>query len=201
MIQENRAFKEMLKVAKEWLSGKDPVEIEKKTGIFYNREGSCFCLNSMGKEICIYYPDYEITPYIDEWHQLVILHYMRLADGAAQTGKWMSMREIKDGMIRGGNFELKSEGVISQRLSRISSDEFLERCQCIVGKISDSNADLTVRFDFLPRYPLLLKLWFADEEFPASGKLLVEMSADHYLSIEDAVTAGQIVMESLLGVF
>ena len=34
MIQENRAFKEMLKVAKEWLSGKDPVEIEKKTGIF-----------------------------------------------------------------------------------------------------------------------------------------------------------------------
>ena len=91
--------------------------------------------------------------------------------------------------------------MISQRLSRISSDEFLERCQCIGGKISDSNADLTVRFDFLPRYPLLLKLWFADEEFPASGKLLVEMSADHYLSIEDAVTAGQIVMESLLGVF
>lgn len=65
----------------------------------------------------------------------------------------------------------------------------------------DSNADFTVQFDFLPCYPLLLKLWFADEEFPASGKLLVDTGADHYLTIEDAVTLGQLVMEKLVGLF
>ncbi len=65
----------------------------------------------------------------------------------------------------------------------------------------DSNADFTVQFDFLPYYPLLLKLWFADEEFPASGKLLLDESADHYLMVEDAVTVGQILMEKLVGVF
>lgn len=63
MIQENRAFKEMLKVAKEWLSGKDPVEIEKKTGIFYNREGSCFKINL--HKSCSCYPLYfQSDPYI-----------------------------------------------------------------------------------------------------------------------------------------
>ncbi len=41
----------------------------------------------------------------------------------------------------------------------------------------------------------------ADEEFPASGKLLLDASADHYLMIEDAVTAGQILIEKLVGVF
>ena len=43
--------------------------------------------------------------------------------------------------------------------------------------------------------------WLADEEFPASGKLLLDTSADHYLMIEDAVSVGQIIMEALVGIF
>ena len=38
MIKENRAFMEMMKTAKEWLSGKDPLEIAEKTGIPYEEE-------------------------------------------------------------------------------------------------------------------------------------------------------------------
>lgn len=76
-----------------------------------------------------------------------------------------------------------------------------ERSSRIGGRSAESNADCAIRFDFLPRYPLLLKLWLADEDFPASGKLLVDASSDHYLTIEDAVTIGQLVMEELLGVF
>ncbi len=41
------------------------------------------------------------------------------------------------------------------------------------------------------------QVWFADEEFPASGKLFLQGHADHYLSVEDAVTAGGIVIEKL----
>ena len=49
----------------------------------------------------------------------------------------------------------------------------------------------------LPRYPLLVNIWFEDEEFPASGKLLLEAAADHYLTVEDAVTVGTLVLELL----
>lgn len=38
-------------------------------------------------------------------------------------------------------------------------------------------ADLCAVFPFLPWYSLWLKIWFADEEFEASGKLLVSKSA------------------------
>ncbi len=140
-------------------------------------------------------------PYMNEWHQLLILHYMNLADGTPLTGKWISIGQVKDGLVRGGDFERRCENVIRCRLSHISIKEFTEKCMDIGGRIMDSNADFKVQFDFLPRYPLLLKLWFADEEFPASGKLLLDASADHYLMIEDAVTAGQILMEKLVGVF
>lgn len=201
MIQENRAFMEMMKTAREWLADRDPMEIADKTGIPYEEESGEFRLVSLGEEVRIHYPDYVVTPYINEWQQLIILHCMKLADGIPLTGEWMSMREIKDGMIRGGNFDLRCEAVIRQRLSQIDVEELSGKCRTMGGRMMDSNADFTVQFDFLPCYPLLLKLWFADEEFPASGKLLVDTGADHYLTIEDAVTLGQLVMEKLVGLF
>ena len=46
-----------------------------------------------------------------------------------------------------------------------------------------------------------LKIWFADEEFPASGKLFLQDHADHYLSVEDAVTVGEILLQKLSEAF
>lgn len=37
----------------------------------------------------------------------------------------------------------------------------------------------------------------ADDEFEASGKILLSKSADHYLTVEDAVIFGGIMMEKL----
>ena len=61
----------------------------------------------------------------------------------------------------------------------------------------ESNADVAYRIPFLPNFPVLLKAWLPDEEFPASGRLLLDSSADHYLTIEDAVTVAEIILERL----
>ena len=45
----------------------------------------------------------------------------------------------------------------------------------------------------------LPQVWFADEEFPASGRLLLDESAPHYLTIEDAVTVGSLILDQLTG--
>ena len=60
------------------------------------------------------------------------------------------------------------------------------------------NADLCVKFQYLPRYPVWLKIWFSDEEFPASGRMLLDKNSEHYLSIEDAVTVGTLLLDALL---
>ena len=54
-------------------------------------------------------------------------------------------------------------------------------------------------FPVLPRYPVTLKIWFADEEFPVSGKIFLQDHADHYLSVEDAVTVGEILLQKFIG--
>ena len=42
-----------------------------------------------------------------------------------------------------------------------------------------------------------MNLWFADDEFPGTGKLLIDSSAEYYLSVEDAVTVGMVLLEEL----
>ena len=74
-------------------------------------------------------------------------------------------------------------------------------CERLGAQLVEERADLCAVFPFLPRYPIWMKVWFADDEFVASGKLLVSRSADHYLTIEDAVTVGELLLSKLKGIF
>ena len=84
-------------------------------------------------------------------------------------------------------------------LGILPPEELERRCRLLGAEILPSNADFCARFDFAPRYPVWLKVWFADEEFPASGRLLLDESAPHYLTIEDAVTVGSLILDQLTG--
>jgi len=44
---------------------------------------------------------------------------------------------------------------------------------------------------------VILTVWLPDEEFPASGRILPDANADHYLTIEDAVTVAEILLEKI----
>ena len=56
-----------------------------------------------------------------------------------------------------------------------------------MGGLEDTGkmkADYIYRFYLLPRIPLYLCFWAADEEFPASCKLFLDSSAEAYIDIE-----------------
>lgn len=77
------------------------------------------------------------------------------------------------------------------------SDCIRKICKALGAEFADSNADLCAVFHFLPNYPVWLKIWFANEEFEASGKFYISKSADCYLTMEDAVTVGEILLSKL----
>lgn len=72
-------------------------------------------------------------------------------------------------------------------------------CAALGAELMDSNADLCAVLPFLPQYPVTWKLWLAEEEdeIDGSGRLFLNNSADHYLSVEDAVTVGTIILDRL----
>jgi len=45
-------------------------------------------------------------------------------------------------------------------------------------------ADYVCGFNLLPRVPMYLSFWEADDEYPASCKLYVDRNADAYIDIE-----------------
>lgn len=197
-ILENRAFQEMLKPAIERLNGKSSEEICANTNLEFDQEASEFLLSSMGKDIRIGYPQYEITPKIEDWHHLVILHYMDLADGTPPSSKLIAFGNLANGLARGGGFDQQCEQTISRSLGDKPAENLQAVCESLGAEIVPSNADFCAVFPFLPLYPITLKIWFADEELDGSGRLLLNESADHFLTVEDAVTAGSILLENIL---
>ena len=197
-VQNNRMFEEMLRAARERVKRHAPKKIAENSGIMFLAQSAVYQLESLGETVKITYPKYTFSPDIAEWHQLVILHYMDLADGSEASQEMMPFSDLKDGLIRGTKFDHDAERVLQSFLQDKSEEQVLLICKKLGADVVEDRADLCVVFHFLPQYPVWLKIWFADEEFAASGKLFVSKSADHYLSIEDAVTVGGILLEKLI---
>ena len=65
------------------------------------------------------------------------------------------------------------------------------------GEFLPSKADLTVRLLLFPYFPVQINIWFADEEFSASARMLLDGNAGHVLTVEDAVVAGELILRLL----
>ena len=192
----NQMFSQMNLAAMARLEGRDPREIARNAGVHYDEEAQAFYVPTLGMDVTISYPDYHFTPELPGWHRLVILHYLDLADGFPLAGKEIPFGQMKSGMVRGGGIDRECELVI-RNLKNLNETTLTEICKRISGEPTPSNADAAYLIPFLPNLPVILKIWLPDEEFPASGRLLLDASADHYLTIEDAVTVAEILLEKI----
>ena len=196
-MKNHRAFQQMLQSAKERICLHAPEKIAQKSGAAFHETGSFFELQSLNQKIRITYPDCIFQPQIDEWHKLVILHYLDLADGTVVSSQMISFGALKDGLIRGSKFDRDTESMLQKLLAGKTQEQICEICKCLGAEFVKDRADMCAIFPFLPHYPVWLKIWLADEEFDASGKLMISKSADHYLTVEDAVTVGEILLSLL----
>ena len=195
--KENRMFREMRKAALQRLRDRNPELIASCSGIPFDSDHSLFHLNSLGNEIRVHFPDFRTEGTEDEWHELVLLHYMDMADGTPLTGQLIPFGELPQGMIRGGGFDRDSERTLGEIFGEISAGVAEEICRKLGAEIIPSKADFSARFFFFPHYPVTMNIWLPDEEFPGTGKLLLDSSAGHYLSVEDSVTAGELLLRRL----
>ena len=182
MEKADRQFENMRIVARERLLRHTPQEVSRKAGVRY--EDGMYLVDTLGKTVSVRLPDCTVLPQLSNWHTLTLLHYLDLADGAPPSGRMISFSQYKDGLVRGGGLDRNAELIVRRDLG---------------AELLPSNADFCAHFSFLPRCSLWLKVWFADDELPPSGRLLIDESAPHYLTIEDAVTAGSLILDALTG--
>lgn len=196
-MAHDKMFSQMNAAALARLEGRDPAQIARNAGVFYDDEAKAYRFSSMGTDVTVHYPDYSITPSLPGWQALVILHYLDLADGSPLTGEEIPFSRMRSGLVRGSGIDQKWEAAVRtlHNLTKASLSDFRDRTGAVPVS---SNADIALRIPFLPRFPVTLKVWLPDEDFPASGRLFPDASADHYLTIEDAVTVAELLLEQLI---
>ncbi len=121
----------------------------------------------------------------DSWTKIIIYDYVRMKGNISLTGDWVSLGHFPDAASHTKAFQKKAESKIAEKFnSNISS--LKKRCKELEGleTKSDIKADYICGFNLLPRVPMYLCFWEADEEYPASCKLHVDSSAEAYIDIE-----------------
>lgn len=102
-----------------------------------------------------------------------------------QEEDWVSYKDFKDASPFVGGFQNNTEKAIAKNFA--GRLETLKRaCLQLDGKDPglDWDYQLSMKFDPLPRIPILLLFNDADEEFPAQCLLLFERRAEKYLDME-----------------
>ncbi len=191
----NRQYEEMRIAAINKLKDRLPEDLAAKGNLNFNREKQEFCFSLFGTKMILSYPDFTFTPEPNMWLALTVYQYLDEADGTPLSMERMALTDFKDGgLIRGASFDRENDKIIQQVTKGKSLEEIMKAIKAQGGKQIEGKADFCAEFSFMPNFPIYLNLWFADDEFPASCKILFNKSAEHYLKVEAAGTISGILL-------
>ena len=166
-----------------------------------NWDGENITLTCWGKDYSISYP--ELVAYCNgqeapTFFQAILLHYLQKATGAPLTGRWVSLRELPDGLFYMQAFQ----SYTGNRLVRNTDLAGLEKaCRAVAALVGGSRGelgDLFYSFPVLPRVVLGLVYWQGAEGFPPRISILFDAASPEYLPTDVLAIVGSFVTGQLL---
>jgi len=195
---------EQLKEAREKVRGElrllDPSWIASRSGTEYSFFERAFTVPLMGEDYTVSYPEGMVKRADGSTaggvEEILILHYLVHAEGPANTGEWVAYRDLPGARYHEPAFKAEVEGPLSHGLA--GRLEALRAWAKEEARQIDLPGDVTVAWEILPRVPLLVIFNEADEEFPASARVLFDITAPNYLPTEDLSTLAELAVSRLL---
>ena len=197
-MKENRQYDEMLSAARRRMEGTDWERTAALSGAVFDPEKGEIRFESLGKAVTLKTGDLTVDPPLHIWHHLSVLQYLEAADGVKPSGRWTGLSSHPDGGgVRGASFD-REIAALSSEIGRHPEDVILRAAEALGGEVSeDDRADICLVFRFMPYYPYRFNLWLADEDLPASGKMLADPSVMAVLGTEAAGTVASLITEML----
>ena len=131
-------------------------------------------------------------------HRIVLAWFLIHGGGGEPSGSFVPYRELPGG----ADFARTLSQLVDARLAASFSGRLAELKQAALAlggrELPTSSAsDGAWRFPALPKLPLELRFYDADEEFPAEAKLLYDITAPNFLDLECLAVLGQILVVEL----
>ena len=185
----------------------EPSDVCRRSHAEYDADRMLYSIVAFGKTYRVNPATGDIKPAHDpssaEWAHapvsvelgLLILFYLLGAQDVPLSGKWVNEFSLRGGALffRGPHAIRNSE--ISDRFGR-DIDSFRKVCLKL-GAQPVEMGDAAFRFQILPRIPVLVILWYGDEEFEASAKLLMDSTINTHLPL-DVIYAMAVELVNLL---
>ena len=161
-------------------------EVSGNLGVQY-REGNLY-FKCLGMDVAVsqdgeIQSSTELTP----WLRMLVLFYVKNGGCKGLSGKWVLHNELKGGMMKYKAFRRECEEPLRElfdghfeRVSRILDDLTSSR----PGEFATRNAWVVT---VLPRLPVLLLYWPADDEFDSQVTIRFDSSADSCFDVEQLI--------------
>jgi hypothetical protein len=185
----------------------DPARLAKCSGGALDEQGALW-LQFWGEHYCIPFPELTVRrAYADEapsdgrpvsaLDQALLLAYLATADGATPSGRYISYRDLPDGMFYAQAFRGYAEMRLVRELGAEGIDAFRRGAESIGGEpIEVGNAGYA--FQILPRVRLAAVYWLGDEDFASQASILFEDTAPHYMSTDGLAVLGSHLVNAIL---
>ncbi len=146
-MENNRQFELMRFAARQKLEGADPVQLSVLTGLCW--DGRTFDTETLGIPIRISWPECQISPALEMWHDLTILQYLANTKGTTLMGKFLALSEFRSGgLAKGTSFDRDNDRIIS-RIGLHDPQAIREAAAKLGGTELQEKSDLSFLFSFL----------------------------------------------------
>ena len=205
-LDPNRRFQIALDRARVAWAAAEPLRCAAQAGCQFTAEG--ISVPYFGRPHRVTHPDGAVsTAEGKPAHisiNIVLLHYLLTADGAPPADRWLTFRELPDGLFYAQAFAGHAEGALAQKFgadpvpgSGHALAAFKQAATALGGTPLDL-ADASFRFQALPRLAVAVSLWAGDDEFPGQARMLFDAHAGHYLPTEDLSGIGDWLAHKLI---
>ncbi len=128
--------------------------------------------------------------------KILILHYFLRAGGAPLTGRFITYKELQEGINYYPTFFKRAIDPIVASF-KDKPQKLLEIAATMGGHKSDYG-DTAVTIDAFPRVPITIVLWLGDGEFPPEGNILFDSAITDYLPTEDITILCEVIAWKLV---
>ena len=170
----------------------DPGDVCTRTGATFDRVSGLYRFKSFGKDFSVSPQDKKILSDAPESDTLLlklefffnfsVICSFYSAKDVPLTGKLINPINMKSGQLFFRGSHILPLDKVSERYGN-DRDGFLKR-GLVQGGVGLEYGDASVKLFPLPRVPVLLILWLADEEFPPRADILFDSSAEIQLPID-----------------
>ena len=181
------------------LAGLDPEDACKRALVSYDKGAGYYIIRSLGADFEVLPEKRQIKGLSPGADALVkksgyflnhsLLWYLINAKDIPLSGRLLKPEDVKGGL----QFFRGTHVLPLERLSGLYGDKaaFIEKGISLGGRLV-SYGDASLELYPLPRAPVTLILWLADEEFPARASLLLDSTVEMHLPLDIVWSVGML---------